>query len=149
MRALSVFPGGFTADAARQLLGDGDASDVAQDLEHLVDQSLLKVADTPSGTRFRMLETVREFSTAHREAAGETDQVVDRFLAWARDFGVAHHDAAFGADPFAPVERIRAEQDNLVQALRYGLARADGAHRRGDVGRARRACGSSSPTTRA
>ena len=126
MRALSVFPAGFTTDAARRLLGDGDASDVAQDLEHLVDQSLLQVADTPTGTRFRMLETVREFSTAHREAAGETDQVVDRFLAWARDFGVVHHDAAFGADPFAPVERIRAEQDNLAQALRYGLAKADG-----------------------
>jgi hypothetical protein len=73
-----------------------------------------------------MLETVREFSTAQREAAGETDRVVGGFLAWARDFGVAHHDAAFGADPFAPLERIRAEQDNLAQALRYALARADG-----------------------
>ena len=80
----------------------------------------------PAGTRFRMLETVREFSTAHREAAGETDRVVDRFLAWARDFGVANHEAPFGADPFSPVERIRAEQDNLAQALRSGLARADG-----------------------
>jgi hypothetical protein len=57
------------------------------------------VADTPTGTRFRMLETVREFSTDQREAAGDTDQVLDRFLAWARDFGVAHHDTAFGADP--------------------------------------------------
>ena len=52
--------------------------------------------------------------------------MVDRFLAWARGLGVAHHDAAFGTDPFAPLERIRAEQDNLAQALRYGLARADG-----------------------
>ena len=84
------------------------------------------MADTPAGTRFRMLETVREFSTAQREAAGETDRAVGGFLAWARDFGVAHHDAAFGPDPVAPLERIRAEQDNLAQALRYGLARADG-----------------------
>ncbi|MGH2814238.1 MAG: AfsR/SARP family transcriptional regulator, partial [Actinomycetota bacterium] len=95
-------------------------------LEHLVDQSLLKVADAPSGTRFRMLETVREFSTARREAAGETDRVVGGFLAWARDFGVAHHEPPFGADPYSSVERIRAEQDNLAQALRYGLAKADG-----------------------
>ena len=123
MRALSVFPGGFTADAARQVLGGGDAAD----LEHLADQSLLQVADTPAGTRFRMLETVREFSVAEREAAGETDQVVAGFLAWARDFGMAHHEAPFGADPFAAVERIRAEQDNLVHALRLALARADGA----------------------
>ena len=51
------------------------AADVAQDLEHLVDQSLLQVADTPTGA-VPVLEPVREFSTAHREAAGETDQVV-------------------------------------------------------------------------
>jgi tetratricopeptide (TPR) repeat protein len=127
MRALSVVPGGFTADAARRVLGDGDAAAVSRVLEHLVDQSLLQVADAATGTRFRMLETVREFSTAQREAAGETDRAIGGFLAWARDFGVAHHDAPFGADPFSSVERIRAEQDNLAQALRYGLAKADGA----------------------
>jgi hypothetical protein len=52
--------------------------------------------------------------------------VVGRFLAWARDFGVAHHEAPFGADPSPSVERTRAEQDNLAQALRSGMARADG-----------------------
>jgi tetratricopeptide (TPR) repeat protein len=126
LRALSIFPAGFTADAARQVLGDDAAVDVPAVLEDLVDQSLLQVADTPVGTRFRMLETVREFSTARREAAGETDRVVGGFLTWARGFGAAHHDAAFGPEPYAPLERIRAEQDNLAQALRYGLARADG-----------------------
>jgi predicted ATPase/DNA-binding SARP family transcriptional activator len=123
MRALSVFPGGFTAEAAGHLLGDDEVQGV---LEQLVDQSLLQVADTPSGTRFRMLETVREFSTAQREAAGETGRVLAGFLAWARDFGVAHHESIFGADPFSSVELIRAEQDNLVQALRQGLDQADG-----------------------
>jgi predicted ATPase len=121
---LSVFPGGFTADAAEHLLGDGD---VLRVLEHLVDQSLLKVFDTGSGTRFRMLETVREFSTAAREAAGETNRVRTRFLAWARDFGVAYHELLVGADPFSYVERIRAEQDNLVHALHHGLDGVDGA----------------------
>jgi predicted ATPase/DNA-binding SARP family transcriptional activator len=117
MRALSVFPGGFTAAAARQVLGD-DAV-----LERLVDQSLLRVADSGSGTRFRMLETVREFSTARREDAGEQDRVVDRFLTWAGDFGEPS-DLVAG---FAAVDAIRAEQDNLLQALRYGLDRSDGA----------------------
>ncbi|NUS81241.1 MAG: AAA family ATPase, partial [Streptomyces sp.] len=131
LRALSVFPGGFTADAACHLLGaeredEGEEDDALGVLADLADQSLLKVADTPAGARFRMLETVREFSTAHREAAGETDRVIGRFLAWARDFGVAHHDSPHERDFFAPLDRIRAEQDNLVHALRYGLARDDG-----------------------
>jgi predicted ATPase/DNA-binding SARP family transcriptional activator len=124
MRTLSVFPGGFTAGAARHLLGD-DA--ILRVVEQLVDQSLLKVTDTGSGTRFRMLETVREFSAAHREAAGETERVTGDFLAWARDFGVAHHESIFGTDLVSSVQRIRTEQDNLVQALRHGLDRGDGA----------------------
>ena len=123
MRALSVFPGGFGADAAAHLL----AGDVMAVLEHLVGQSLLDVDDVPAGTRFSMLETVREFSAACRDAAGESARVLDDFLAWARDFGLAYHDAPFSADPFAAVARIRAEQDNLVQALRHGLDRGDGA----------------------
>ncbi|MGI5194916.1 ATP-binding protein [Streptomyces sp. CA-288835] len=122
LRALSVFPDGFTEDSARQLLGDEDVLEV---LEHLVDQSLLKVGDTVAGVRFRMLETVREFSTARREEAGESERVTRQFLAWARDFGRAHHDAAFDAESVAGLERIRAEQDNLLHALRLAQVRDD------------------------
>ncbi|MFE9105936.1 ATP-binding protein [Actinomadura geliboluensis] len=122
MRALSIFSGGFTLDAARHLL-DGDALDV---LDDLVGQSLLATAEDGAGTRFLMLESVREFSASHREAEGETERAVDGLLAWAREFGAAHHEELFGADPVAPLDRVRAEQDNLLQALRHGLARRDG-----------------------
>jgi predicted ATPase/DNA-binding SARP family transcriptional activator len=133
MRALSVFPGGFTIDAAQQLL-DTMAKDEAQDeefdalelVEHLVDQSLLKAADTPAGLRFHMLETVREFSAAQREAQGETERTTEALLAWARAFGLAEFDAPFGADLSGAADRIRAELENLTLALRLGLARADG-----------------------
>ena len=121
MRTLSVFPGGFTADAARHLLG----ANILPVLEQLADQSLLKVIDTTSGTRYRMLETVRDFAAARREDDGQTERVTGRFLAWARDFGVAHHDLVPTTDDLPALDLIRAEQDNLVQALRYGLDRED------------------------
>ncbi|MFF8024515.1 ATP-binding protein [Streptomyces sp. NPDC007896] len=121
LRTLSVFPGGFLGEAAEQVLGE----DALFLLEQLADQSLLTVADTPAGVRFRMLETVREFSAARRVEAGEDEEAVGRFLAWARDFGVAYHDALFGSDAQAAWERIKAEQDNLVLALRHALARTD------------------------
>ncbi|MFI5892503.1 ATP-binding protein [Actinoplanes sp. NPDC051513] len=108
MRALSIFPGGIAIDAAG-------------DVDQLVDQSLLKVVDEPGGTRYRMLETVRSFSAARREEAGETSAAVDRFLAWARGMG-----AMSAEEGVAAVETIRAEQDNLTLALRYGLERGDG-----------------------
>ncbi|MCX2926810.1 ATP-binding protein [Streptomyces sp. NEAU-W12] len=135
LRTLSVFPGGFPGEAAERVLGE----DALALLEQLAGQSLLTVVDTPVGVRFRMLETVREFSAARRAEAGEDEEAVGRFLAWARDFGVAHHDWLFGSQPspasrlrpdggdlVAARERIRAEQDNLVQALRHALARTDG-----------------------
>ncbi|MFI8304717.1 ATP-binding protein [Streptomyces sp. NPDC085927] len=135
LRTLSVFPGGFLGEAAERVLGE----DALTLLEQLADQSLLTVVDTPVGVRFRMLETVREFSAARRAEAGEEDEAVGLFLAWARDFGVAYHDWLFGSepspssrlsssrgDPLAARERIKAEQDNLVPALRHALARTDG-----------------------
>jgi predicted ATPase/DNA-binding SARP family transcriptional activator len=123
MRALSVFPGGFTADAARHLLG----GNILLVLEQLADQSLLKVADTAPGARYRMLETVREFAAARSRDAGEAERVTGRFLAWARDFGAAHHDWVHTGDDLPAFALVRAEQDNLVLALRLGLDRKDAA----------------------
>ncbi|MFD7404154.1 ATP-binding protein [Streptomyces sp. NPDC059866] len=124
MRALSVFPGGFTEDAAEYVLGE--AGDALTLLEQLADQSLIKVGDSPSGARFHMLETLREFSAGRRAEAGGEEVVTDRFLSWARDFGRAHHDVLFSGDPLPAWRRMRAEQDNLVLALRHALHRDDG-----------------------
>ncbi|MFJ8111995.1 ATP-binding protein [Streptomyces sp. NPDC096132] len=124
LRALSVFPGGFTEEAAQYVLGEtGDALTL---LEQLAGQSLIQVGDSPSGVRFHMLETLREFSAARRAEAGEEEAVTGRFLVWARDFGRAHHDVLFSGGRERPWIRIRAEQDNLVVALRYALVRSDG-----------------------
>ncbi|MEV0900764.1 BTAD domain-containing putative transcriptional regulator [Actinoplanes sp. NPDC049802] len=120
MRALSVFPGGFTVDAARHLIGDDTI------LDQLAEQSLLKVTDDGPRARLHMLETVREFSTARRREAGEDERTVTRFLGWARDLGAGGPDPVLTADLLPDLARVRAEQDNLVQALRYGLDRGDG-----------------------
>ncbi|MFB9300971.1 ATP-binding protein [Kibdelosporangium philippinense] len=114
MLVLSVFPAGFSYAAAEHV-------GVEETVENLVDQSLLKVHDTPAGARFQMLETVREFAAAQRSG-----DEVDRFLAWARDFCLTHHELLFGPDPLGSVFPIDVEQDNLIAALRYGIKRADG-----------------------
>ena len=119
LRALSIFPAGFGVDAARHVAGTGE--DVLPILEQLVEQSLLTVSDTETGARFRMLETVREFSAARRAEAGESDAVLRRFLGWAIEFGKARPDSVFSADLPAFLADARAEQDNLIQALRHGL----------------------------
>jgi predicted ATPase/DNA-binding SARP family transcriptional activator len=104
-----------------------DPLDVLDTLEQLADQSLLSAVDAPGGVRFRMLETVREFSAAKRRDAGEDGRVVDGLLAWVRDFGRAEHDVLFGADPLGAWDRVRAEQENAALALTHALDRGDGA----------------------
>jgi predicted ATPase/DNA-binding SARP family transcriptional activator len=118
MGPLSVFPNGFTFSAAEHVLGAG----AAEILEHLTDQSLIKAVDTPTGVRFQMLETVREFCADRRG-----DTAVDVFLAWAREFSLVHHESVVGEDPFTSALLIDAEQDNLLRALGYGIERHDGA----------------------
>ncbi|MGW7539561.1 ATP-binding protein [Streptomyces sp. NPDC054770] len=133
LRALSVFPGGFDAAAAEYVLGEGEAEgagagggDAMDLLEQLAGQSLVKVGESAAGVRFHMLETLREFGAARRAEAGEDEAVTGRFLAWARDFGRAHHAGVYSTGALAAFDRVRAEQDNLVLALRHALARADG-----------------------
>jgi predicted ATPase len=129
MRALSVFADGFTTDAACLLLEALPATtrevDLLMVLEHLVDHSLIKVFDTASGTRLRMLETVREFSAARLAAAGEVDDVTTAFLRWAAVFGMANYENLFGSDPYDTATAVQAEQENLLQALRLALNRDD------------------------
>ncbi|MFJ9174187.1 ATP-binding protein [Streptomyces sp. NPDC102360] len=122
MRTLSVFPGGFSADAAERVLGEN----ALVVLEQLVEQSLLTVADTPAGVRFRMLETVREFSAARCAESGEEERAVGQLCAWAGEFGVRQHDTLLGPRSPDTRELIKSEQDNLVAALRYALARGEG-----------------------
>ncbi|WP_432101283.1 ATP-binding protein [Streptomyces sp. WAC 04229] len=152
LRTLSVFPGGCSGRAAEQVLGE----QALLLLEQLVDQSLLAVVEAPSGVRFRMLETIREFGAARRAELDHGDDAVDRFVGWAREFAVEYHtvlfddvrdggvgggaaDAGVGAEcaqdggpdassgmPVAAWQSIRAEQDNLVLALRLALERRDG-----------------------
>lgn len=61
---LSVFVGPFTLDDARQVaLSGGDPLDTVDALGRLVNRSLLVAVPDPSGrTRFRLLESVREFA---------------------------------------------------------------------------------------
>ncbi|KNX36680.1 ATP-binding protein [Luteipulveratus halotolerans] len=123
LATLAVFPDGFTLEAAEHVLGpDYDTLAV---LEQLLDQSLLKVVDSVRGTRFRMLETVREFGSARLAEDGLTTAVQDAFLRWSRDFGSRQSGAFAGRDQIAAATTVRTEQDNLVKALDLAVERAD------------------------
>lgn len=121
LRRLAVFPGGCDLMAAESV-GVGDpvgAEDLLDVLGALVDHSLLvseaDVALAP--TRFRMLETVREYALERLEGSGEADAVRARQLRWAVDLLEPGVQALWTPEMKQWLQMFRRELDNVRAAL--------------------------------
>ncbi|MBF6333730.1 AfsR/SARP family transcriptional regulator [Nocardia transvalensis] len=125
LRRLCRFPAGFTLAAAEFVVGGADVDDVVTAVEGLVSQSLLTVLEDDSGTRYRMLETVREFGEEQLTAAGEADEVMLRMVGWARDFVADISRRYTSGGQLEAVLAVGAELDNLTTVLRYAVDHRD------------------------
>ena len=87
-RRLAVFLGGFDLDAAQAVAGGGDVEryQVLDQLTLLVDKSLVVADDSGGRTRYRLLETVRQYALEKLGESGEADAVRSRH----RDHYTAH-----------------------------------------------------------
>ncbi|MEV6065880.1 LuxR C-terminal-related transcriptional regulator [Nocardia sp. NPDC052001] len=81
LRRIAVFMKSFTIAAAAQVTGSEKGS-VATGLARLVEQSLLMVIPTATGTEYRALETIRQYGLEQLTDAGELDDARARHLAW-------------------------------------------------------------------
>jgi predicted ATPase/DNA-binding CsgD family transcriptional regulator len=119
---LSVFAGSFSAAAAEQVCsGDGLAPpDVIETLIGLVDKSVVLRTDE-GGTRYRQLDSIREFGAEQLAASGEEPAVRGRhiacYLSLAANFGT-HLVGSGQADRF---RELRRDHDNLRAALNYAF----------------------------
>jgi hypothetical protein len=110
-----VFAGGCRYEAAEVVCGaDPDT------LQSLLDKSLVRRFDPPTGPRYTMLETIREFASAELSAGGETDNVrrrhAEHFLGLARSANLANED-----DGQPRYDLVRPEWDNMREALTWAL----------------------------
>ncbi|MEV5651801.1 BTAD domain-containing putative transcriptional regulator [Nocardia sp. NPDC052254] len=127
LRRLCRFPDGFTLRAAEFVAGGPDVLDAVTAVDGLVGQSLLTVLadDDAIDTRYRMLETVREFGEEQLAVAGEADLVMDRMCGWAREFvydAVCEYE---GPEQVRAVLSVAAELDNLLSILRHAIDNGD------------------------
>jgi predicted ATPase len=79
LERLAVFAGPFTAERGLALTSD-DPTSFADDLDELVNSSLVTVDERSSPTRYRLLDTIRGFALDQLRRRGELEQAYDRFV---------------------------------------------------------------------
>ncbi len=73
LRHVSVFAGGFVVRPSAELFTGGDEAEAVDVLSRLVERSLIVAEPSAHGTRYRLLETVRQYAAERLTAAGEAD----------------------------------------------------------------------------
>jgi predicted ATPase/class 3 adenylate cyclase/DNA-binding CsgD family transcriptional regulator len=125
-RRLAVFLGGFDFDAAQAVAGGGDVQryQVLDQLTLLVDKSLVVADDRGGRTRYRLLETVRQYALEKLGESSEADAVRarhrDHYTALAALF-----DAPAGGDYEQCLEQADTEIDNLRAAFAWSRESSD------------------------
>lgn len=120
---LGVFAGPFDAVAAAAVCGQGE--DPALMLEHLTDlgeQSLLEV--TPA-SRFRFLETVREYAQARLAESGEQETIRTRHLGFYLTLASEVRAALDRPDRTAWLDRLEEAHPNVRAALGWAWTQAE------------------------
>ncbi|MBC7813319.1 MAG: tetratricopeptide repeat protein, partial [Burkholderiales bacterium] len=126
LRRLSVFAGGWTLEAAETVCqGSGiDDYNILDPLTQLVNKSLVVVdADDNTETRYRLLETVRQYAREKLSETGEGMTVRDAHLQYFLGLAERAEPEGHGSRVLEWVNRLEAELDNIRSALAWSLKR--------------------------
>ena len=127
LAGLSTFVGGFDLQAVAAVCLEGDDDAALRLVEALVDASLVIAEDGPAGTRYRLLETVREYAAQRLADSGPADAIRERHGAWALELVEAAAPELSGERQGWWFARLEAEHNNLRAALAF-LAAAGRSH---------------------
>ncbi|PRX46994.1 LuxR family transcriptional regulator [Prauserella shujinwangii] len=121
-RRLSVFRSSFAVEAAAAVCPDEPADTAAtfQAVRQLVDKSLVLPTDEQWGTRYRLLDTLRDYGDERLDRA-ERERLRARHLSWCARHAEAC-DAGLDRNQLQWVRVLNQDRDNLHAALEWGLA---------------------------
>ena len=121
-RRLAVFAGGFTLEAAEAVCSQGmKQSDVLDLLGRLVDKSLVVVEpESETGeTRYRLLETIRQYALEKLTGAGEARELRDGHLEYFLKLAHQAEPNMFGRESPYWYMRLDQELDNIRTVLEW------------------------------
>ena len=123
LQRLSVCAGGFTLEAAEVISSESDieARQVLGLVAQLADKSLILAGGEGTDGRFRMLESIREYSASRLARAGADGRARERHFEFY--LGYAHRRPGERDEPYR--SRQRADYPNLRQALEWAAERKD------------------------
>jgi len=128
LRRLSVFAGGFTLDAAEGVCA-GDSvqrDDVLPLLTQLVDKSLVVLYEHDGTERYRLLETVRQYTADKLAESGESADTRRRHRDWYLALALQADAELRGPTQRVWIARLEAERDNVRAALAWSLSEDGG-----------------------
>jgi len=123
LRRLSVFSGWCTLDAVESICSDKDTAqeDILDLLTSLVDKSLVIAEQVHGEARYRLLETVREYSRDGLVEAGEAVDFRNRHLRWYAALMERAEPELQGPRQETWLTRLEAEHENVRGALEWGM----------------------------
>ena len=123
LRRLSVFSGWCTLEAVERICSDDGVAveDILDLLTSLVDKSLVIVEQKRGEARYRLLETVREYSLDRLVEADEAVERRNRQLRWYANLAERAEPELQGPHQEMWLGRLEAEHDNVRGALEWGM----------------------------
>ena len=120
---MAVFSGGCTLEAVEAICsGDPVARDAVLDLvTGLVARSLVVAEDHGSGTRYRVLETIRQYGEERLDAWGETEPRRIAHAHFYAEFSARTTENSYGPDQLMWARQANLESDNVGSALAYAI----------------------------
>ncbi len=128
LRRLAMMSGSFSLDAVYAICeGDGvDRSEIVQLLRRLVATSWLIKERGGAHTRYRMLETSRQYALERLIASSEAERFRDRHNQWFLELAENAAQYLLGGPEQADwFDRVELELDNLRTALAWSLGEGD------------------------
>jgi predicted ATPase/class 3 adenylate cyclase len=120
-RRLAVFVGGWTLEAAEAVCtGKGiEPVDILDLLTHLVDKSLVIVQTIGKESRYRRLETIRQYAREKLFETEEAEQIRDQHLDYFRTLAEKAEVEIVNSNQVVWLQRLQDEFDNLRAALEW------------------------------